>query len=144
MLNVNVNSKIYKSKEEVFDAIINPNELSKFFISRFKGEMKVGETIVWYFDDFGAELEVTINSIKENETLVFCWEATGHKKDVTIHLSALDEQTTSIDIKEYPFSTDQDDVKKVIQQTQGWTDFVCCLKAYLYTGINLRSGQMNG
>lgn len=142
MLNVEVSSKIYRPVSEVFQAVINPDKLSKYFISRYKGEMKEGETMVWYFDDYGVELNADITVIQEGSLLAFSWEASGYKKDVSIKISPLDDQTTEIQIIEQPFENHIDDIKRVIQQTQGWTDFICCLKAYLYTGINLRNPNL--
>ena len=35
-------------------------------------------------------------------------------------------------------------IEKALQQTQGWTDFICSMKAFLYCGINLRNGRTKG
>ncbi len=142
MLNVDVNGKVFKPIETVFQAIVNPDILSKYFISRYKGELKVGEIMIWYFDDYGVELNAEIMVVEENKRIDFCWEASGNKKDVQITLSVFDNQTTEIQITEQPFENHIDDIKRVIQQTQGWTDFICCLKAYLYTGVNLRNPNL--
>lgn len=98
--------------------------------------------MIWYFDDYDVELNAEITAIEENKKIAFCWEASGNKKDVQIILSVLDNQTTEIQITEQPFENHMDDIKRVIQQTQGWTDFICCLKTYLYTGINLRNPNL--
>ncbi|MFT6850543.1 MAG: hypothetical protein ACJATA_001357 [Sphingobacteriales bacterium] len=37
----------------------------------------------------------------------------------------------------------EEGVQRAMRQTQGWTDFICSLKGFLYTGINLRTGKMN-
>jgi hypothetical protein len=36
---------------------------------------------------------------------------------------------------------DHDGVARALGQTAGWTDFICCMKADLQYGINLRAGR---
>ncbi len=49
---------------------------------------------------------------------------------------------TNIEISESGFEMKKKENKKALLQTQGWTDFICSLKAYLYTGVNLRNGKV--
>jgi hypothetical protein len=43
---------------------------------------------------------------------------------------------------ELDFELNEEGAKTMLGQTDGWTDFMCCLKVYLYTSINLYSGKM--
>lgn len=49
-----------------------------------------------------------------------------------------DGDKTRITASEAPFALTEEGVARALGQHQGWTDFCCCLKAYLQHGINLR------
>jgi uncharacterized protein YndB with AHSA1/START domain len=139
-IDVKIKDKILKPVEEVFDAVINTDKLSKYFISKASGPVKEGETVTLYFEDVGAQLPITVTAVKTNERITFHWAASGLMAQVDIVFTALDSNSTSISISEKSFPFDPAGVSKALQQTQGWTDFTCSLKAYLYSGINLRNG----
>ena len=50
------------------------------------------------------------------------------------------ENQTLVKITESDWPSDFEGAKKCMGQTEGWTHFLCCLKAYLEYGINLRVG----
>jgi uncharacterized protein YndB with AHSA1/START domain len=143
-IDVKVKDKILKPIAEVFDAVVDPQKLSNFFISGASGPLEEGVSITWFFDDIGGQLPVTVKVVRDNELIVFEWAASGIKAQVSIALTAIDPDSTSITITEKAFPFDQTGVSKALQQTQGWTDFICSMKAYLYCGINLRSGRVKG
>ncbi len=140
---VHVEDRIAKTKTEVFNAIVDRHKLTKFFVSRASHDMVEGNTVIWHFDDYGVTIDVKIQEIVKNETIRFRWGASGSEATVSIELSEEDEHRTLIKITESKFGIDKEGILKAMQQTQGWTDFICSLKAYLYTGINLRNGKMN-
>lgn len=141
---VRVSSVIKASAETIFQAIYNPEIMSCYFISRSTGAMDQDAELVWYFDDFGVSCEVKVLDLSLNERISFQWNAIGKEPtSVDIILKPASSTETSLEITESPFDYNPDSVKKALGQTQGWTDFICSLKAYLYTGVNLRSGQMN-
>ena len=143
-IDVTVKDKILKPIGEIFDAIVNPNKLSNFFITRASGPLKEGESVTWFFDDTGGQLPVTVKAVNENKLISFEWAASGVKAQVDIVFTAIDSNSTSITITEKSFPFDKVGVSKALQQTQGWTDFICSMKAFLYCGINLRNGRTKG
>lgn len=143
-IDLNVKDKIIKPVSIVFTAIVNPEILSNFFISRASGPVEAGKTITWYFDDVEHQLSVLVKTVIENECIIFEWSASGITTQVDIVLTAIDQNSTSIAIIESTFPLDDNGVSKALQQTQGWTDFICSLKAFLYCGINLRNGRTRG
>lgn len=142
-IDVKIKDKILNPIDKVFDAVINTEKLSKYFISKASGPVKEGETVTLYFEDVGAQLPITVTAVKPNERITFHWAASGLMAQVDMLFTAIDANSTSISISEKSFPFDPSGVSKALQQTQGWTDFVCSLKAYLYSGINLRNGRMN-
>jgi uncharacterized protein YndB with AHSA1/START domain len=99
--------------------------------------------IEWEFRDYNVKLDVEILKVIKNKQITFNWEASGKKSRVSISLNSEKADKTKITITEDSFEDNKDGITKALQQTQGWTDFICSLKAYLYTGINLRNGKMN-
>ena len=55
-------------------------------------------------------------------------------------LEPKDENKTLVKITESDWLADYKGANKCMGQVEGWTNFLCCLKAYLEYGINLRLG----
>ncbi len=138
---VNVRDRVLKPVPEVFAAIVDPAQMSRFFISRASGPMKRGATVEWIFDDVGMKLSVDVREIDENRRIVFDWAASGVNARVTIGLEARGNEATLVTINEARWPMDAEGVRRALGQTQGWTDFLCCMKAFLQHGINLRLGR---
>ena len=141
-IQVNVKDTVQKPEMEVFDAIVNPDKLSKYFTSHASSELVQGKRIEWEFEDVGVNLQVEVIAIEKNNYILFNWKASGQLANVCISLAAKDKNLTTIQITEGTFERSEAGVQKALQQTQGWTNFICSLKAYLYTGVNLRNGRM--
>ncbi len=140
-IQVKVKDIVLKPIDEVFDAIVNPDKLSSFFITRASKPIREGENIIWYFDDVGGELSVKVKDVTPNTLISFNWNASGIDAMVKIILESINSDRTSILITEESFSLDKSGVRQALGQTQGWTDFICCMKAFLYCGVNLRDGR---
>ena len=59
---------------------------------------------------------------------------------VNISLEPKSEKQTVVKITEEEWAPDFDGAKKCIGQVEGWTHFLCCLKAYIEYNVNLRVG----
>lgn len=138
-LEAKVHERVAKPLGEVFDAIVDPARMSRYFISGASGPMKAGTTVEWEFADVGARVPVDVIEVGE-EKIVYESSATGRRTRVTLSLEAVDPDTTLVSIREAGWPMDKDGVQRALGQTAGWTYFLCCLKAYLQHGINLRQG----
>lgn len=139
-IGVDVADRIARSPAEVYDAIIDPRRMAQYFISGASGPMVAATTIEWRFDN-DATLAVAVTRLDPAARIEFEWSATGAATAVTIALSPDDRGGTRIAITETGWPMDPAGVKHALGQTHGWTDFCCCLKAYLQHGVNLRSGR---
>ncbi len=139
----NVEDRVLKPLGEVFAAIVDPEVMSQYFITRSSGPMKAGTTVVWEFADVGFKAPVDVIQVDANRQIVYEHSSTGSKTRVTINLKAIDSNTTLVSINEALWPMDPEGVKRALGQTAGWTYFLCCLKAYLQFGINLRLGLTN-
>jgi uncharacterized protein YndB with AHSA1/START domain len=140
---VKVSDTVHRPITDVFNAVIDPASMTCYFISRSTGPMVAGSEITWYFDDYNVQVDVTVIEIVSNEKVVFTWVDDHHKSRVDILFTSENDQKTTVTITESSFPNDEEGIAKSMNQTQGWTHFLCCLKAFLYTGINLRNGKMN-
>ena len=138
---VKVEDKINKPIHEVFDAIVAQDKITCYFFSRSSGPIRQGEKIIWYFDDYNVEVNVQILKVTENEHISFEWSAGGIKTAVDMWFSSKGISTTHVSITERSFPANEKGIKQALQQTQGWTDFLCSLKAFLYCSVNLRNGK---
>ena len=50
------------------------------------------------------------------------------------------DNQTLVKITESDWSADFQGANRCMGQVEGWTNFLCCLKAYLEYGVNLRVG----
>ncbi len=143
-IDVKVKDKIFKPIEDVFNAVVNPEKLSGYFVSKSSGPIENGASLTWFFNGEDIIVTVKILAVVKNELIRFEWEASGSKAQVDIEFNRKDNDATVVVITEKSFPFDKAGVAKALQQTQGWTDFICSLKAYLYCGINLRNGTSKG
>ena len=131
---------ILRSASEIFDAIINPEKMSKYFISGSTGRMESGKTLTWTWEDFEGEHEVKIGKIEKDKVVSFEWNGSGVNCVVVITLEPKGENQTLVKITESEWPADYKGANQCMGQVEGWTNFLCCLKAYLEYGINLRAG----
>jgi uncharacterized protein YndB with AHSA1/START domain len=138
---VSIKDRVLRPVSDVFDAIVNPVKLAGFFVSGASGAMREGATVTWHFADVGGTISATVNKVIVNELISFEWAASGVTARVDMFFDAINEEMTSVKIVEDGWPLDKQGVARALGQTQGWTDFLCSLKAYLYTGIKLREGR---
>ncbi len=142
-INVHVEDVVYRADNIVYEAIVKSNKITKYFTTRTSGDLVKGEEIIWNFDDVGVTLKIRVLKMDENKSISFSWKASGQPAIVEILIKAEKSNKCTIQILEGPFRKTDEGIQRVLEQTQGWTDFICSLKAYLYTGINLRSGELS-
>ncbi|HEY5922117.1 MAG TPA: SRPBCC domain-containing protein [Kofleriaceae bacterium] len=140
---VRVEDQIARPVADVFEAIVDPAKMAQYFISRGSGRIAAGATLEWEWADVGAKLKIDVAQLEPNSKIGFAWAATGLQTKVTLAVTpdGPDGNATKITATEAPFSLTEEGVARAMQQTQGWTDFCCSLKAYLVHGINLRLGK---
>jgi uncharacterized protein YndB with AHSA1/START domain len=79
-------------------------------------------------------------AVEQDRRIVFEGPGAGPKTQVSVAFATDDEGYTVVTVNEAPFALDEGDVKRALGQTAGWTYTLCCLKAWLQFGINLRAG----
>ena len=131
---------ILKPANEVFEAIVDPDKMNKYFITTSTGRMESGKALNWTWEDFDASHDVKVQTVEKDKLVSFTWEGSGVECLVVIILEPISDNQTLVKITESDWSADFEGAKMCMGQVEGWTHFLCCLKAYLEYGINLRVG----
>jgi len=131
---------ILKPAHEVFEAIVDPDKMNKYFITTSTGRMESAKTLTWSWEDYDASHEVKVKEVEKDKLVSFTWEGSGVECLVVITLEPKGENQTLIKITESDWPADFPGANRCMGQVEGWTNFLCCLKAYLEYGVNLRVG----
>lgn len=142
-LEINVAMQIQKPMNEVFEAIINPEKMSNYFISQSTGIMEEGKNLIWKFPEFDFECPVRVGKIEKDKYISYYWENSGKELLVEITLSESLNNSTLVSISEKDMDNNEDGLKWLSGNSFGWSNFLACLKAYLEYGINLRKGSFD-
>jgi uncharacterized protein YndB with AHSA1/START domain len=142
-LEVKATLQILKPVNEVFDAIIDPDKMSNYFISKSSGKMEEGKKIIWKFPEFEMEAPVRIGKIEKDKYISFYWDSDGLELFVEMTLSPGKNNSTVVTITEKSRNNDEAGINWLKGNTEGWANFLACLKAYLEYGINLRKGAFD-
>jgi uncharacterized protein YndB with AHSA1/START domain len=134
---------ILKTPHEVFEAIVDPAKMSNYFISRGSGRLEEGKEIIWRFPEFDFEFPVRVASVEKDRFISFWWESDGTELLVEMTLTPRGTGSTVVRITEKSRELDEAGLKWLQGNTQGWANFLACLKAYLEYGINLRKGAFD-
>jgi len=138
-LQVKTKMTIAKPAHEVFEAIVDPEKMSHYFISSGSGRMESGKTVRWVFDDAGMGLDAKVQRVEPDKFVSFLWSASGVEALVEMEMVPAGAATL-LRVSESEWPSDEKGIARCVEQTQGWMHFLCCMKAYLEYGINLRKG----
>ena len=137
---VSVRERILKPVNEVFDAVVDPEKMSNYFISGASGPIRADTTVIWEFADVGAKVSIDVLEVEENRKIVLESSALGPRIRTTIQFAADSPNATVVTVTESKFPLTEEGVKRALGQNAGWTYTLCGLKAYVQFGINLRTG----
>lgn len=136
--------QISKPLHEVFEAIIDPQKMSNYFIANGSDVMSAGKTITWQFPEFEEKLDIKVLTVIEDKQVTFQWEgAKGHFTDVNITLEAKPGNATLVTVTEGKMENSEAGIKWLNSNAYGWSNFLSCMKAYLEYNINLRKGAFD-
>lgn len=135
--------QIKKTPDKVFNAIIDPGQMSNYFIEKGSAVMEEGKKIIWKFPEFDMEFPIRTGKLEKDRYISFFWEMDGNELHVEITLSIQKHNSTLVTITEKSRIADEAGIKWLMSNTEGWANFLACLKAYLEYGINLRKGAFD-
>jgi len=142
-LEVKAAIQISKPVNEVFEAIVDPAKMSNYFISKGSGRMEEGKKIIWKFPEFEMEAPIRTGKIEKNKYISFYWEIDGIELLTEMTLTPKGNNSTLVSITEKSRENDEAGIRWLVGNTEGWANFLACLKAWLEYGINLRKGAFD-
>ena len=142
-LNIRVSGRIGRTAEEVFDAVVNPQKLSSYFttVGGASAPLVAGTTVRWWKDGV-----VEVSEVQPQRRIVFQWDGgTGtdglrYKTKVEMTFEPLEDGGTMVTIEESGWREDEAGRRGTYLNCEGWTQMLCCMKAFVEYGINLRDG----
>ena len=136
--------QVQKPPQRVFEAIVEPGLMTNYFISKSSGRMEEGKQLTWQFPEFDMEIPVTVDRVEHDRFISYYWDGEGGRKLlVEMTLEPVKNGETKITVTEKGMPNDETGIKWLKSNTEGWANFLACLKAYLEYGINLRKGAFD-
>jgi uncharacterized protein YndB with AHSA1/START domain len=143
ILEIKVALQISRTPLDVYEAIVDPEKMSNYFISKGSGRMEPGKSITWKFPEFNLEFPVRVGKVEEGKYISYFWDVNDNELMVEIMLAAQGNGSTVVTVVERGMKNDEAGINWLKGNTEGWAGFLACLKAYLEYGINLRKGAFD-
>ena len=85
-LKFKISGRIARPLHDVFEAVVDPDQLSKFFTTGgAKGRLETGATVTWDFADFPGAFPVEVVEVETDRRIVLQWQATDSADDPYEH-----------------------------------------------------------
>lgn len=146
-LSFTVSGRIARPCAEVYEAVADPDQLSKYFTTGgARGRLEAGAEVTWDFHDFPGAFGVTVLEADPPRRLVIEWGGNATTSDAgttttTFEFEPIDGDTrTLVTITESSWKPTADGAKAAFGNCEGWTSMLAAMKAWLEHGINLRDG----
>ncbi|WP_235498581.1 SRPBCC domain-containing protein [Flavobacterium sp. Leaf359] len=123
----------------MFEAIVDPEKMANYFIGKGSGRMEKGKEIEWKFPEFDMQFPITVGKIEKDKYVSYYWDVNEKKNLVEITLAPFGKDTV-VTVTEKGMENNEEGISWLMGNTEGWANFLACLKAYLEYGINLRKG----
>lgn len=143
-LKFQVQARIEKPVEEVFDAVADTKKLSAYFTTGGPTQsLEEGATVLWKFQEFPDQNQtVKVIKLRKNEEITLEWKNMGidYSTRVEMKFEDVDGKSTVAKISEEGWKNDRAGLEGSYSNCNGWSQMLTCLKGYLEYGINLREG----
>jgi uncharacterized protein YndB with AHSA1/START domain len=149
-LKFEIHAKIRKPVAEVFDAVCDPEKLSRYFTTGgANAPLREGTTVMWSFADApekyrGSDLTfpVKVTKVLHGRLIEFEWAASdgNYNTQVRMKFEPLGPNETLVSISESGWKETPAGLASSYDNCGGWMQMACCLKAFVEYGINLRHG----
>ncbi len=143
LLEIKTSLQIQKPAPEVYEAIVDPKKMTNYFISESDGRLEEGKKIMWKFPEFEMRFPIRTGKMEKGSYISYSWENDGKEQLVEISLSPVSSDSTVVTVTEKSMKNDETGISWLKSHTEGWANFLACLKAYMEYGINLRKGAFD-
>jgi uncharacterized protein YndB with AHSA1/START domain len=146
-LTFTVSGRISRPCAEVYEAVADPAQLSKYFTTGgATGRLEAGTEATWDFHDFPGAFPVTVVEAVPPERIVVRWDGEDTTDEsgsttTTFEFEPIDGGArTLVTITESSWKPTPAGAKHAFGNCEGWTGMLAAMKVWLEHGINLREG----
>ncbi|KZF10820.1 MAG: SRPBCC family protein [Rhodococcus sp. (in: high G+C Gram-positive bacteria)] len=146
-LSFTVSGRIARPIAAVYEAVADPQQLSKYFTTGgARGRLETGSEVTWDFHDFPGAFPVYVVDAQPPNRLVIRWagEASASEDGMTtttFEFESIDDGArTLVTITESSWRATPDGATNAFGNCEGWTGMLAALKVWVEHGINLRDG----
>ncbi|MCU1422766.1 MAG: ATPase [Microbacteriaceae bacterium] len=146
-LHFTVSGRIARPVAEVYEAVADPQQLSRYFTTGgAKGRLEPGAEVTWDFADFPGAFPVTVVEAAPPTRIVIEWAGSetlgdGGVTRTTFEFEPVDgDSRTLVTITESSWKPTAAGAKSAFGNCEGWTGMLSALKAWVEHGITLREG----
>lgn len=126
---------IRRPVSEVFNSFVDPEKITKFWLSSTTAPLGPEVSVVWEFMVEGAVTNVEVTYFDLDKQIDIRWEDGSISE---LRFDKIDDNKSIIDIKSYGFTgTPEEVLETAIDSTSGFTIVVCDLKTYLEEGRSM-------
>jgi uncharacterized protein YndB with AHSA1/START domain len=116
---------------KAFDAFVQPELITRFWLQATSGPLAAGAQVEWQFMVPGATEHVNVTKLDQPQHIAFTWSGGG--LDVDIRFSALQNDITVVSVEVRGFKG-EDQLDQVVDATEGFSIVLCDLKIFLESG----------
>ncbi|MBN1612481.1 MAG: SRPBCC domain-containing protein [Polyangiaceae bacterium] len=125
---------IRRPVEEVFDAFVRPEQLTRFWLRSAAAPLAPGRTVRWEFLVPGASVDTTVDALERNLQLAVRW-SDGTR--VRWRFESRPDSASTVEVEQSGYTgTEAEAAEAAIEATQGFTIVLCDLKTLLETGTS--------
>lgn len=106
--------------------------------------MEEGKQLLWNFPEFDIDVPLRVGKVQTDTYVSYYWN--HNDKELFCEMSLKDtpdKQGTVVSITEKEMDMDDEGITWLMGNTEGWANFLACLKAYLEHGVNLRKNAFD-
>lgn len=142
-----VSGHVSRPHTQVYEAVADPEQLSKYFTTGgARGRLEPGTEVTWDFHDFPGAFPVTVVAADPPRRIVVQWDGSATTSEsgtttTTFEFEPVDDDTrTRVTISESSWQPTDEGARNAFGNCQGWTGMLAALKVWVEHGINLRDG----
>jgi uncharacterized protein YndB with AHSA1/START domain len=144
-LSFTVSGRVSRPVAEVYEAVADPEQLSRYFATGgARGRLEPGTDVSWDFADFPGRFPVTVVEADPPRRIVIRWEGAASVDDettTTFEFEPIDDGArTLVTITEASWTATPDGAKNAFSNCEGWTGMLMAMRVWVEHGINLREG----
>jgi uncharacterized protein YndB with AHSA1/START domain len=132
-IHARVTMLIQAQPEDVYAAFVEPDQLTRFWLSKVSGPLRIGKTVHWSFMVEGAKIDTTATTMEPGKKLAWDW-SDGNK--VSIDFEPLDGGTALTLINDHFPQQGTDSVDAALNATEGFSFVLADLKTLLESGTS--------